>query len=140
MKLPMLPLMLAVAIAITFVSCQPRARVAPPAQGPAISAPEAGKNGYTRPACDYCPIPKYSDEAFKRKIQGAVVLDAVISADGKAREIRITKHLGYGLDEEALKAVRDKWRFKPALGPDGNPAAVRMLIEIDFYLYTRRRP
>lgn len=136
----MLPLVLAVSIAITFVSCQPRARVAAPAQQPPVSAPEAGKNGYTRPECDYCPIPQYSDEAFRKKIQGDVMLDAVISPDGKAYDIRITKHLGYGLDEEALKTVRDKWRFKPALGPNGNPAAVRMLIEIDFHLYTRRRP
>lgn len=72
---------------------------------------------------------------MRHKIQGLVILEVVIGADGRAHGAVVTKSLGYGLDEEAIHAVRDVWRFKPALGPDGKPAAVRMLIEIDFHLY-----
>lgn len=97
--------------------------------------PLAGTKGYTRPLCIHCPDPPYSDEALQAKIQGEVVLDAVIGTDGRAHNIRLVKSLGHGLDEEAIKTARDVWRFKPANGPDGKPAAVRMLIEINFHLY-----
>jgi len=96
---------------------------------------EAGKNGYTVPSCAYCPTPPFSDAAYRLKIQGIVVLDAIIGADGRAHNIRITKTVGYGLDEAALRSVRNIWRFKPATGPDGKPAAVHLLIEVDFNIY-----
>lgn len=95
----------------------------------------AGENGYTQPECNYCPNPQYSDVGFKAKVQGTVILDVIVSPDGKAHYIRLVKGLGYGLDQEAIKSARDVWHFKPALGPDGKPAEVRMLIEIDFHLF-----
>jgi periplasmic protein TonB len=97
--------------------------------------PMAGENGYSKPDCLYCPQPQYSDSGFKLKIQGPVVLDIIVDANGRATSVHVDKGLGYGLDEEAVKAVRDIWRFKPAVGPNGQPAMVRMLIEIDFHLY-----
>lgn len=97
--------------------------------------PMAGENGYSRPDCVYCPQPQYSDAGFKLKIQGPVVLDIIVGADGRATSVHVDKGLGYGLDEEAVKAVHDIWRFNPAIGPNGQPAVVRMLIEIDFHLY-----
>ncbi|HKV27457.1 MAG TPA: energy transducer TonB [Candidatus Acidoferrales bacterium] len=97
--------------------------------------PNAGENGYGTPICLYCPNPKYSDAGFKLKIQGVVVLDVVIGTDGRAHNIHVSKGLGYGLDEEAITAVRDIYRFKPSTGPDGRPAAVHMLFEIEFRLY-----
>lgn len=95
----------------------------------------AGKNGYTTPQCIHCPDPEYSEEALRAKIQGEVALDVVIGTDGRAHNIRVTKSLGHGLDEEAIHEARDVWRFKPALGPDGKPAAVRILVEIHFHVY-----
>jgi periplasmic protein TonB len=97
--------------------------------------PEAGQNGYSIPGCLYCPTPPFSDASFKLKIQGEVVLDAIIGADGRATNVHLSKGLGYGLDESAIKYVRDIWRFKPAIGPDGKPAAVHMLVEVDFNIY-----
>ena len=97
--------------------------------------PSGGKNGYTVPKCIKCPIPSYTDEAFKAKTNGEVQLSVVVSTDGRAHDIRVTKSLGHGLDKRAVKTVRDKWRFKPAKGPDGKPAAVRMLIELTFSIH-----
>jgi periplasmic protein TonB len=97
--------------------------------------PMAGENGYSRPDCVYCPQPEYSDTGFKLKIQGPVVLDIIVGTDGRTVSVHVDKGLGYGLDESAMKSVRDIWRFKPAIGPNGQPAVVRMLIEIDFHLY-----
>jgi len=97
--------------------------------------PEAGENGYGKPDCLYCPTPQYSDAGFKLKIQGIVVIDAIIGPDGRAFNVHVSKGLGYGLDEQAVHSVRDIWRFKPSIGPDGRPAGVHMLIEVDFHLY-----
>ncbi|HKF51624.1 MAG TPA: energy transducer TonB [Candidatus Acidoferrales bacterium] len=97
--------------------------------------PMAGENGYGSPECVYCPEPQYSDAAFKLKIQGEVVLDVVIGVDGRATHIHVVKGLGYGLDEEAVNWARDICRFKPAIGPNGQQAAVRMLMDVDFHLY-----
>jgi protein TonB len=94
----------------------------------------AGYGGYGVPSCIYCPNAQFSDEAVKAKFQGTVTLSIVITADGRATEIHVAKGLGLGLDENAVAAVR-AWRFKPALGPNGKPAPVRMNVEVVFHLY-----
>jgi periplasmic protein TonB len=96
--------------------------------------PSAGSNGYGTPACIYCPSGQFSDEAVKAKYQGTVVLTIVVTPDGKATDIHIAKGLGMGLDEKAVEAVKT-WRFTPAKGPDGRPAAVSLSIEVVFRLY-----
>ena len=96
--------------------------------------PNAGTGGYGSPTCLYCPSPAFSDEAVKAKYQGVLELLAVITADGRATDIKVAKGLGLGLDEKAVEAVRN-WRFKAALGPDGKPTSVRQLIEVTFHLY-----
>jgi TonB family protein len=97
--------------------------------------PTAGSKGYTLPKCSYCPTPEYSKEGLKKKIQGVVVLKTVVGPDGRVRDVTVTRSLGYGLDEQAVNTVRDKWEFTPANGPDGKPAAVRLMIEVNFHLY-----
>ena len=72
------------------------------------------------PVCVYCPDPKYSEEARKAKYQGTVILQAVITADGRVTEVQIVKGPGLGLEEKAVEAVKD-WRLKPAMGPNGKP-------------------
>jgi protein TonB len=96
--------------------------------------PRAGENGFGSPDCVYCPPPQFSDEAVKAKYQGVVTLMVVITPDGRATDIHVSQGPGLGLEEKAIEAVR-AWRFKPALGPDGKPAAVRMPIEVTFRLY-----
>ncbi|HEV3253050.1 MAG TPA: energy transducer TonB [Candidatus Acidoferrales bacterium] len=95
--------------------------------------PEGGGNGYSVPKCEYCPSPEFSDAAVKAKVQGVVILHCVVTAEGRASGIVILKHMGVGLDEKAVQAVR-RWRFKPATGPDGKPATVGVEIEVTFRL------
>lgn len=101
----------------------------------ADDTPAAGAKEHGQPKCSYCPVPQYSETARKLKIQGVVVLKALIGTDGRARDVAVMHGLGYGLDEKALETVRDKWKFVPAKGPDGKPVAVRMMIEVEFHLY-----
>jgi periplasmic protein TonB len=96
--------------------------------------PNAGSGGYGFATCLYCPRVPFTDEAMKLKITGLVVLNVTVTADGRVTDVHLAKGLGFGLDENAMQAVRN-WRMKPAAGPDGRPAAVRMVIEITFNLY-----
>ena len=74
--------------------------------------------------------PSYTAEALKAKIEGSVVLRLEISEQGKAENITVAKSLDAGLDEEAIKAVR-QWQFAPG-EKDGKPARVHSTIELHF--------
>jgi protein TonB len=93
-----------------------------------------GTHGYGFPTCLYCPNPQFTGEAIKAKVAGTVLISAIITADGRATNIRIVRGLGFGLDDNAIEAVRH-WRFRPALGPDHKPAAVVAPIEVIFHIY-----
>jgi protein TonB len=96
--------------------------------------PNAGTGGYGDPVCVYCPKPDFTDEAVKAKYQGTVMLSAIVTLDGRATNIQVVKGLGLGLDEKAVEALRNS-RLKPAVGPDGKPAAVKAYFEMEFHLY-----
>jgi protein TonB len=92
-----------------------------------------GSNGVGFPTCDYCPDAKYSEEARKAKYQGMVVLQVIVSAEGRATNIEVVGGPGLGLEEQAVAAVKT-WRFKPALGPGRVPVPTRVAIEVQFRL------
>jgi TonB family protein len=87
----------------------------------------------TPPRAIKSPDPKYSKEARKKKIEGITLLWLIVGADGLPRDIRVARSVGYGLDEEAIKAVK-KWRFKPGT-MDGKPVAVMVNVEVTFRLH-----
>lgn len=93
----------------------------------------AGHNGVGFPECVYCPDAKYSEDARKAKFQGVVLLQVVVSPDGRATRIEVVRGPGLGLEEEAVEAVKT-WRFKPALGPNRKPVATQIAIEVQFRL------
>ena len=78
------------------------------------------------------PEPEYSESAKKRKIQGKVVLFAVIGTDGKTHDLEVAKSLETSLDEESLKAVR-KWNYKPAQCGD-KPVPYETQVVMEFHL------
>jgi len=91
----------------------------------------AGESGVTFPKCLRCPPALYPYSALVRKIQGAVTMDAVISADGLPSNIKVVGSMGAGLDEQAVKAVK-VWQFEPARDPDGKVVAAHQTIVIYF--------
>lgn len=99
-----------------------------------IDYPGGGAIGYTEPTCIRCPDPQYPEAAFHARIEGTIVLSAVVEPDGRADNIVVQKHLRSDLDSSAVKAI-EGYIFRPAIGPDGKPAAVRMLFEMKFHLY-----
>jgi TonB family protein len=99
-----------------------------------IPSARSGAAGYSYPACLYCPPPQFTDAALRAKAAGTVTLSAVIGPDGKAQRLSVLRALPCGLDQKAIEAIKD-WKFKPATGPDGKPAAVVQTIELSFHLY-----
>jgi TonB family protein len=57
--------------------------------------------------------PTYTDDALLHKIQGTVVLELVVTGDGRPSQIRVVRSLDPGgLDEQAVAAAA-QWRFEP---------------------------
>ena len=76
--------------------------------------------------------PQYTEVARRAKLQGTVVLYVEVDRKGHARNIKVIRSLGSGLDEEAIKAV-ERWEFKPG-ERDGEPVTVAATIEVNFVL------
>jgi TonB family protein len=88
--------------------------------------------GVTPPSLVFKVEPAYSEEARVAKFQGTSVLSVEIGPDGIARNTRIVRWLGLGLDEKAIEAI-SRWRFKPGM-KDGQPVTVSATIEVNFRL------
>jgi TonB family protein len=80
--------------------------------------------------------PQYSDPAQELAIQGTVVLEVTVRTDGRADMIRVRRGLGYGLDENAILAMR-RWRFRPGTRNDV-PVDVSLNVEVNFNLSSNR--
>jgi periplasmic protein TonB len=79
------------------------------------------------------PDPEYTDEARRAKIQGTCILWLIVGADGRPRDIKVVRGLGYGLDAKALETVK-QWKFEPAQ-KDGTPVNVQVSVEVIFRLF-----
>jgi len=76
--------------------------------------------------------PQYTAAALEAKIQGIVVLECVVGANGVVNDVRVVRSLdtAYGLDSEAIKAAK-QWKFEPG-SKDGKPVPVLISIELTF--------
>jgi len=105
------------------------------AQGQA--APETvyrvgGSDGASAPKCPSIR-PAYTEEARQAKVEGQVVLDTVIHADGSATVEKIISGIGFGLDERAKKSVEE---LQCTAGQfNGKPVAVSVRITLNFHLF-----
>jgi TonB family protein len=66
------------------------------------------------------------------QIEGEVVLEALFSASGRIRVMRVMNSLGHGLDESAIQAARGI-RFRPAM-ENGSPRDMVAVVRIAFQL------
>jgi len=78
------------------------------------------------------PKPDYTDQARQLKISGEVRLQVLFTASGQVHVIRVLQGLGYGLDEQAVKAA-EQIKFKPALHI-GQPVDSSAVVHIVFDL------
>jgi len=127
-------------------SAAPPAHVALAAPAPAAEAPVAPAPT-DAPQADAQPMhispatmasnitgkvaPVYPDEARAEKIQGTVVLHAIIEKDGKVSSLTVVSG-PKELQVAALDAVR-QWTYKPYL-LNGNPTQVETTINVNFHI------
>ena len=78
------------------------------------------------------PRPVYTEAARQMRLEGEVLLEAVFTASGQVRVIRVVRGLGYGLDEAAIAAAQ-QIRFKPA-SRAGQPVDTTGIVYISFQL------
>jgi TonB family protein len=80
----------------------------------------------------YKPNPVYTDEARRLRLEGEVLLEVVLGANGQLQIMRVVRGLGHGLDEAAVKAA-GQIRFKPATR-DGQATDSTAILHIIFQL------
>jgi protein TonB len=101
--------------------------------GPGEGVHQAG-GGVLPPRVLAQPLPQYTEQARKARVEGIVVLQAVVRKDGTVDSFRVLRGLGYGLDESAINTIATKWRFRPGT-LNGQPVDVQANIEVAFKLY-----
>ena len=76
--------------------------------------------------------PLYTEVARKERLQGIVVLQALINEEGVVEDVEVIKGLPLGLTETAMDSLR-QWTFEPAT-LDGKPVAVYYNLTFNFRL------
>ncbi len=80
----------------------------------------------------HSPQPRYTEEARMARIQGIVLLQAIVDTQGNVTRLQVLKGLPNGLTESALETVGG-WRYEPATR-GGLPVAVYLNLQIRFSL------
>lgn len=75
--------------------------------------------------------PVYPPEARDARIQGVVIMEAIIGEDGRVRDTRVLRSIP-ALDAAALDAVR-QWEYQPTL-MNGAPVPIVMTVTVQFTL------
>ncbi len=81
--------------------------------GAALPAAPASVTRPTTPSYRFNPEPDYPPMARRRGLEGRVLLNVMVTSQGRVAEARIAQSSGHALlDEAAEKAVR-RWEFEP---------------------------
>jgi TonB family protein len=89
--------------------------------------------GVSAPQVVHSVDPDFTDAARQAKYEGSVSIQLIVDRQGNPQNIQVVRHLGMGLDEKAMEAVRH-YKFRPAMF-QGHPVPVQMVINVNFHLY-----
>lgn len=89
--------------------------------------------GVTAPQVIHRVEPDFTDAARAARYQGVVSIGLIVDSQGNPEDVHVVRHLGMGLDEKAMEAVR-QYRFRPAMF-QGHPVPVQMVIQVNFHLF-----
>ena len=104
----------------------------PPAPSVYGGVPQRLGGNIQPPVKVYYPQPRYTEDGRQARIQGVVILEAIIDARGDVTNVKVLKGLPLGLDESAVEAAK-QWKFEPAT-LDGEPVPVYLNLTIRFSL------
>jgi hypothetical protein len=80
--------------------------------------------------------PDSNDFAQNAGVAGMALYHTIIGADGMPGEIAVARPIGFGLDENAVAAIR-KAKFSPAI-KDGQPVPVMLDLVVQFRIFSKR--
>jgi TonB family protein len=80
--------------------------------------------------------PDSNDFAQSAGVAGMALYHTVIGADGLPGEIAVARPIGFGLDENAVTAIR-KAKFAPAI-KNGQPVPVMLDLVVQFRIFSKR--
>jgi TonB family protein len=89
--------------------------------------------GVSAPQVIHSVEPAFTDDARRANYQGNVSVQLIVDPEGNPQNVRLVSHLGMGLDEMAIEAVK-QYKFRPAMY-QGHAVAVQILIDVDFHLH-----
>jgi protein TonB len=104
-------------------------------EGPPASEPEGPiqvGGDVKAPEKTFAPQPTYTEIARKARVQGVVIVQAIIDKQGNVTNIKVLKGLPMGLEEAAVEAMK-QWKFKPAT-LNGKPVTVYYNLTVNFKL------
>jgi TonB family protein len=91
--------------------------------------------GIGSPRCEICPAPEYTYVAKAKKLQGLVMAQVWVAADGAAENVKILRSPSPALASAATRTVRS-WRFRPARNFQGESVPVVVDVAVSFRLTT----
>ena len=74
---------------------------------------------------------RYPEPALKSLIQGVVMVVFVVETDGSVSQVNVTRRIGGGCDEEAIRVTREMPRWEPGKR-NGRPVRVLVRMPIVF--------
>ncbi len=86
----------------------------------------------TAPVALHRPLPEYPELARRARVEGTVLLEAVIDRLGNVTDVRIVRDLRLGCGEAAREAVRS-WKYEPAI-LNGRTVSVILTVTVRFEL------
>lgn len=89
--------------------------------------------GVSAPQVIHSVDPDFTDQARRADFQGTAAIQLIVDSQGNPQDVHVVRHLGMGLDEKAVEAVR-LYRFRPAMF-QGHAVAVQMVVEVEFRLH-----
>ena len=75
----------------------------------------------------------YPEKELKNKIEGRVLVQFVVMADGKVRDVKVLQSVSPGLDAEAMRVVKKSRGWNPGM-KDGKPVNTKFTVPIRFAL------
>jgi TonB family protein len=94
-------------------------------------------NGVSLPTLVTAVKPRYTADALRRRVSGAVLLQCVVDREGVPTNIEVVQSLDESLDEVARKALQ-QWRFEPGK-KDGKAVLVQIDVKMAFTTMAKRK-
>jgi protein TonB len=89
--------------------------------------------GVSAPQLIHSVEPEFTDDARRANYQGSVSIKLIVDSQGNPQDVRLASHLGMGLEEKAIEAVR-QYKFRAAMY-QGHPVSVQIIMDVDFHLH-----